>query len=116
MACVPLCCDVSSAAAPSAPSPAAAVPRRVLLVGGTSEIGLAIVRRLSAGGPVRPYLLGRDRMRLEHAAASLGAPETAVEVLDADDLGEHESVIERSFAEADGCEQTGVDHPARPTP
>ena len=102
MACVPLCCDVSSTTAPSPPSLAAAVPRRVLLVGGTSEIGLAIVRRLSAGGPVRPYLLGRDRLRLEHAAASLGAPETAVEVLDADDLGEHESVIERSFAEADG--------------
>ena len=67
LACVPLCCDVSSAAAPSAPSPAAAVPRRVLLVGGTSEIGLAIVRRLSAGGPVRPYLLGRDRLRLRRS-------------------------------------------------
>jgi decaprenylphospho-beta-D-erythro-pentofuranosid-2-ulose 2-reductase len=74
----------------------------VLLVGGTSEIGLAIVRRLEAVGPIRANLLGRNRGRLESAAASLGAPGTAVEVLDADDLAEHEAVIERTFAKADG--------------
>lgn len=89
-----------SMAAPSAR--VAATPRRVLLVGGTSEIGLAIVRRLSAAGPVNPYLLGRDRARLERAAASLGASETAVEILDADDLGAHREVIERAFAQAEG--------------
>ena len=38
--------------------------RRVLLLGGSSEIGLAIVRRLVREGPVRPYLIGRDRERL----------------------------------------------------
>ena len=37
--------------------------KTVLLLGGSSEIGLAIVRRLAADGPVRPYLLGRDRAR-----------------------------------------------------
>jgi decaprenylphospho-beta-D-erythro-pentofuranosid-2-ulose 2-reductase len=74
----------------------------VLLVGGTSEIGLAIVRRLSVGGSARPYLLGRDRPRLERAAASLGIPQTTVEVLDADDTAQHEQVIEQAFAKVDG--------------
>ena len=93
---------MSTAAASTAPSATGASPRRVLLVGGTSEIGLAILRRLSAAGPIRPFLLGRDRVRLEHAATSLGAPKTAVDVLDADDLDKHEQVIERVFAEGDG--------------
>ena len=43
--------------------------RRVLLLGGSSEIGLAIVRRLVRDGPVRPYLIGRDRERLAAALA-----------------------------------------------
>jgi decaprenylphospho-beta-D-erythro-pentofuranosid-2-ulose 2-reductase len=34
--------------------------RRVLLIGGSSEIGLAILARLEVDGPVTPYLLGRD--------------------------------------------------------
>ncbi len=93
---------MSAAAASGPPSTTGAVPRRVLLVGGTSEIGLAIVRRLAAAGPVRPYLLGRDRARLERAAASLEAPETAVEVLDAKDLAQHEQVVERAFSQAGG--------------
>ena len=93
---------VTAVAAATPPRAAGDIPRRVLLVGGTSEIGLAIVRRLAAGGPVRPFLVGRDRARLERAAASLGEPETAVDVLDADELDEHEQVIERAFAEAEG--------------
>jgi decaprenylphospho-beta-D-erythro-pentofuranosid-2-ulose 2-reductase len=74
----------------------------VLLVGGTSEIGLAIVRRLAAGGPVRAHLLGRDRERLERAAATLGGPEATLDVLDADEIAEHDRVIERAFAQGDG--------------
>jgi decaprenylphospho-beta-D-erythro-pentofuranosid-2-ulose 2-reductase len=72
----------------------------VLLVGGTSEIGLAILRRLAADGPVRPYLLGRDRDRLESALASLpaaGGEPGEVAVLDADDLGSHEPAIAAAF-------------------
>lgn len=42
---------------------------RLLLVGGTSEIGLAIARRL---GPERSLLLGRDEQRLAAAAATVG--------------------------------------------
>ncbi len=74
--------------------------RRVLLVGGTSEIGLAIVRRLAADGTVRPFLLGRDRDRLDAALAGLGAPGFElgeVALLDADDLDSHESVIATAF-------------------
>ena len=41
---------------------------KLLLVGGTSEIGLAIVRRLA---PERAYLLGRDEDRLATAASTL---------------------------------------------
>lgn len=41
---------------------------RLLLVGGTSEIGLAIVRRLA---PERAFLLGRDERALAAAASTL---------------------------------------------
>jgi len=74
--------------------------RRVLLIGGTSEIGLAILRRLAADGPVRPYLLGRDHDRLESALASLqaaGAEPGQLAVLDADDLQSHEPAIATAF-------------------
>lgn len=98
----PLWCDVSATAPSGAPSATGTPPRGVLLVGGTSEIGQAILRRLSAAGPIRPTLLGRDRDGLERAAVTLGAPETAVEVLDADELDKHQQVIERVFADADG--------------
>ena len=33
-------------------------PKRVLLIGGTSEIGLAIVQRLAMAGPTAPFLSG----------------------------------------------------------
>jgi decaprenylphospho-beta-D-erythro-pentofuranosid-2-ulose 2-reductase len=72
----------------------------VLLVGGTSEIGLAIIRRLAADGPVRPYLLGRDRDRLESALASLqaaGGEPGEFALLDADDFGSHEPAIATAF-------------------
>lgn len=78
---------------------------RVLLVGGTSEIGLAIVRRLASEGPARVYLLGRDRTRLEEAVATLeqaGCPGAVIDLLDADDLAGHGAVIERAFAQAAG--------------
>lgn len=79
--------------------------RRVLLLGGTSEIGLAIVRRLASDGPTRAYLLGRDRARLEQAAAELdreGCPDAVVDVLDADYIADHGEVVERAFAQAGG--------------
>jgi decaprenylphospho-beta-D-erythro-pentofuranosid-2-ulose 2-reductase len=70
-----------------------------LLVGGTSEIGLAIVRRL---GAERVWLVGRDGTRLERAAAELDGATVELVLLDADDLASHPGTIERAFADAGG--------------
>jgi short-subunit dehydrogenase len=70
-----------------------------LLVGGTSEIGLAIVRRLAAQ---RVWLLGRDSGRLAQAAAEVDGASVEVALLDADDIASHRHAIERAFADADG--------------
>jgi decaprenylphospho-beta-D-erythro-pentofuranosid-2-ulose 2-reductase len=73
---------------------------RLLLVGGTSEIGQAIVRRLAADRPVRPFLVGRDRERLVTALSELeraGCQPGEVEVLDADDISDHETAIAQAF-------------------
>ena len=73
----------------------------VLLIGGTSEIGLAIVRRLAADGPVQPFLLGRDRDRLAAAAATF-EPAAEYDVVDAETLDDHELAIARAFERAGG--------------
>jgi decaprenylphospho-beta-D-erythro-pentofuranosid-2-ulose 2-reductase len=80
---------------------------RVLLIGGTSEIGLAIVRRLALESSVVPYLLGRDRRGLEAALSELervGCSEGAVGVVDADDLSSHAVAIDRAVTELGGCD------------
>ena len=82
-----------------------ATARAVLLIGGSSEIGLAIVRRLAGEGPVRPYLLGRDRARCQEALASLerdGCVGGEIDVLDADDLDAHGPAIARAFERSGG--------------
>jgi decaprenylphospho-beta-D-erythro-pentofuranosid-2-ulose 2-reductase len=71
----------------------------VLLVGGTSEIGLAIVRRLA---PQRAWLLGRDRDRLAGVAAGFDATTVEVGLFDADDIPSHRQEIDGVFADADG--------------
>lgn len=79
---------------------AGATERRVLLVGGSSEIALAIARRLAVDGPIRPYLLGRDRARLRGAAAALqraGCEAVGVDLVDAGDLASHGPAIARAF-------------------
>lgn len=81
--------------------------RRVLLIGGTSEIGLSIVRRLAADGPLHPFLLGRDRVTLEQALSTLvGTPAEGGEVLevDADDVSAHEAAVEEAFARSGGVD------------
>lgn len=49
------------------------VPGTVALLGGTSDIGLAIVGRLVAAGARTVVLAGRDRAALDGAAARLGS-------------------------------------------
>ena len=85
----------------------AAADGRVLLIGGTSEIGQAIARRLAVEGPVRLFLLGRDADALARAATSLeatGCPVAGYDVVDADDLGAHEDALSRAFDRAGGFE------------
>jgi decaprenylphospho-beta-D-erythro-pentofuranosid-2-ulose 2-reductase len=81
--------------------------RRVLLVGGSSEIAVAIASRLASDGPVRPYLIGRDRDRLTEAAAKLelaGCAPPELAVFDADDLAQHGEAIARAFERLGGVE------------
>jgi decaprenylphospho-beta-D-erythro-pentofuranosid-2-ulose 2-reductase len=82
-----------------------AAATRVLLIGGTSEIGLAIVRRLAADGPVEPYLLGRDKQRLDDGLAQLtraGCTDGDTGELDALEPNTHAAAIARAFAKAGG--------------
>lgn len=79
-------------------------PQSVLLLGGTSEIGLAIVRRFAKGGrPLRVVLAARPSARLTEAVASLEQSGCAVESLDfsATDTGSHAEVIGKAFAGGD---------------
>jgi decaprenylphospho-beta-D-erythro-pentofuranosid-2-ulose 2-reductase len=85
---------VSAATAPVAGA------RNVLVLGGSSEIGLGIVRRLAADGPVQPYLLGRDPDRLQQALATLqgaGCAPAGVDLIDAEDVAAHPAAIDRAF-------------------
>jgi len=98
-----------AAPVPAATSPAPAAtsppPNRVLLLGGSSEIGLAIVRRLMRDGPVQPYLLGRDPDRLAAALAELersGARGGELDLVDAGEPARHGEVIARAFARTGG--------------
>jgi decaprenylphospho-beta-D-erythro-pentofuranosid-2-ulose 2-reductase len=78
-------------------------PQSVLLLGGTSEIGLAIVRRLAGGRPIRVVLAGRASTRLNEAVAGLEQVGCTVQTLDfsATDTGTHAEVVAKAFAGGD---------------
>lgn len=83
------------------------LPTRVLLLGGSSEIGLAILRRLAADQPLSAVLLGRDGERLRAAARELeasGVAQVDVEIVDADDTGGHERAVSAAFAHESGVD------------
>ena len=63
----------------------------VLVLGGTSEIGLATARALVAGGTRRVILAGRNSRSLEEAAAAFGATpaQVSIEAFDATAVAEH---------------------------
>jgi decaprenylphospho-beta-D-erythro-pentofuranosid-2-ulose 2-reductase len=78
---------------------------RVLLVGGSSEIAIAIARRLASDGPVAVHLLGRDQARLEEAMRTLessGARRGEIGLVDAADTSAHESAVREAFQRAGG--------------
>ena len=70
---------------------------RVLLLGGTSEIGLAILSSLSLDQGTEVILAGRDTQRLEAAGKSLNRP-VSVARYDALDTGSHQAFADEICA------------------
>jgi decaprenylphospho-beta-D-erythro-pentofuranosid-2-ulose 2-reductase len=72
-------------------------PARVLLIGGTSEIGLAILAALRLPAEADVMLAGRDAERLRLAAATLPARVTVLPYDATDPVG-HEKLVAEAFA------------------
>ena len=70
---------------------------RVLLLGGTSEIGLAILSALSPPPGTEVILAGRDAQRLEAAGKTLNRPVTVVRY-DALEVGAHQGFADEICA------------------
>ncbi len=70
---------------------------KVLLLGGTSEIGLAILAALSLAPDAEVILAGRDVQRLEAAGKSLGRPVTVARY-DAMETGAHQAFADQVCA------------------
>jgi decaprenylphospho-beta-D-erythro-pentofuranosid-2-ulose 2-reductase len=75
-------------------------PRRILVLGGSSEIGTAIVHRLAQENQVEALLLGRDYKRMAGVVDELKATGRAIaefDRLDADEVETHADAIARGF-------------------
>jgi decaprenylphospho-beta-D-erythro-pentofuranosid-2-ulose 2-reductase len=72
-------------------------PGRVLLLGGTSEIGLAILAALEAPADTEVVLAGRDEQRMAAAGKELPYRCTTIP-FDALETGRHEAVVADVFA------------------
>jgi decaprenylphospho-beta-D-erythro-pentofuranosid-2-ulose 2-reductase len=81
--------------------------RRIVVLGGTSEIALAIVRELHSRDPREVALVGRDPSALAGVAEDLtgaGCRRALTFELDARDLDRHEQVIGEAFDELGGAD------------
>ncbi|MFI6049088.1 decaprenylphospho-beta-D-erythro-pentofuranosid-2-ulose 2-reductase [Streptomyces violascens] len=78
-------------------------PQSLLVLGGTSEIGLATARRLVARRTRTVWLAGRPSPALEAAAAELRelGPDVHTLAFDALDSDAHEAALGKVFAEGD---------------
>ncbi len=84
---------------------AASAGGRVIVLGGTSEIALAIVRELMSRAPREIALVGRDADGLDHRAEELraaGSKRVLTFTVDALEIERHSEVIGRAFAELGG--------------
>jgi decaprenylphospho-beta-D-erythro-pentofuranosid-2-ulose 2-reductase len=75
-------------------------PGRVLLLGGTSEIGLEILTALNASAETEVLLAGRDTQRLEAAGKTLRYRVRTLPY-DATALDTHQALIDEAFAGGD---------------
>src|SRR5260370_39708672 len=71
---------------------------RVMLAGGTSEIGLAVLAALATPGTTEVILAGRDEQRLEAAGKELPYQVRTVRY-DAVEVGHHQAFVDAIFAE-----------------
>ena len=88
-------------------SPRGSAPRRVLVWGGTSEIGLAIADALCREGAEHILLAGRDTAGLEAAAERLrgaGAGRVDTLAVDARDTDAHPAAVDEAFARLGGVD------------
>lgn len=78
-------------------------PQSLLLLGGTSEIGLAVAERFAAARPLRVILAGRPGSRLTEAAERLRDNGCTVTELafDARRPETHDEVVAKAFADGD---------------
>jgi decaprenylphospho-beta-D-erythro-pentofuranosid-2-ulose 2-reductase len=78
-------------------------PQSLLLLGGTSEIALAIASRYAARRPLRVVLAARASERLDAAVETLRATGATVSTVDFDakDTASHPAVLDKAFADGD---------------
>lgn len=83
----------------------AGYPRSVLVLGGGSDLGLAITRALVARGARSVILAARHPDALDEEVTSLRAAGTTVETIpfDAEQVDTHESVVATAFEQARGA-------------
>ncbi|MGH3121837.1 MAG: SDR family NAD(P)-dependent oxidoreductase [Streptosporangiaceae bacterium] len=79
---------------------AADSPARVLLLGGTSEIGLEILAALGLSADTEVLLAGRDEQRMAAAGKELGVRARTLR-FDATALDSHQALIDEAFAGGD---------------
>ena len=82
---------------------AVGIPQSVLLLGGTSDIGLAVLERLAAGSRLRAVLAARPSPRREAAAERLRAAGHDVRAVDfdAEDVAGHARTLDEAFSSGD---------------
>ena len=78
-------------------------PQSILVLGGTSEIGLAVVEAFASDRPLRVVLAGRPSERLTAARTRLEGCGCAVETVDFDAtaLDTHDDAVRKCFAGGD---------------
>jgi decaprenylphospho-beta-D-erythro-pentofuranosid-2-ulose 2-reductase len=78
-------------------------PQSILLLGGTSDIGLAVVEAFVSDRPLRVVLAGRPSEQLEAAQKRLEGRRCAVQTVpfDALEFDTHDEVVHKAFAGGD---------------